>query len=133
MSMSRIRADIVLCWGAAVAWMAGIFILSAQSSLPDLTPGLPKLEEIGGHASAYAVLAALLWTALHRSGTRRPARGALVLAMLYAASDEFHQRFVPGRAAAVDDLVVDLIGAVLALLIISWLRGRRLAAQIARS
>lgn len=127
--MSKLRTDIALRWGAVVAWMAVIFALSAQSSLPELTPGLPKLEEIAGHASAYAVLAALLWNALHRSDVRWPASWALVLAVLYGVSDEFHQSYVPGRAAAVDDLVVDLIGAALALLLIGWLRSRRLAGQ----
>ena len=56
--MPELRTDIALRWGAAVVWMAVIFALSAQSSLPELTPGLPKLEEVAGHASAYAVLAA---------------------------------------------------------------------------
>lgn len=127
--MPKLRPAAVLRWGAAMAWMAVIFVLSAQSSLPELTPGLPKLEEVAGHASAYAVLAALLWSALHRSGARRPASWALIFAMLYGFSDEFHQSYVPGRAAAVDDLVVDLIGAALTLLFIGWLRSRRRAVQ----
>jgi len=106
--------------------MAVIFVLSAQSTLPDLTPGLPGLEEIGGHLAAYALLAALLWWALRGSGVRYPATAALLAAVLYGASDEFHQSFVPGRTMTISDLLVDLIGASLALLIISWQRARRL-------
>jgi len=36
---------------------------------------------------------------------------ALVFCVLYGASDEFHQLFVPGRQAKVRDVVVDAIGA----------------------
>ncbi len=31
---------------------------------------------------------------------------------LYAASDEFHQSFVPGRVCSIKDLVVDFVGAL---------------------
>jgi VanZ family protein len=117
-------------WAAVVAWMVVIFVLSAQSSLPDLTPGLPGLEEIGGHLAAYGLLAGLLWWALRGTGVRYPATVALVLAVLYGASDEFHQSFVPGRTMTVSDLLVDLIGASLVLVILSWRRARRLAMQI---
>jgi VanZ family protein len=107
--------------------MAVIFALSAQSSLPDLTPGLPGLEEIGGHLAAYGLLAGLLWWALRGTGMRYPATAALLLAVLYGASDEFHQSFVPGRTMTISDLLVDLIGASLVLAILSWRRARRLA------
>ena len=35
----------------------------------------------------------------------------------YGLSDEFHQRFVPGRFAGVDDLVFDTLGGLLAVAI----------------
>ena len=35
--------------------------------------------------------------------------------MLYACTDEFHQSFVPGRVAAVHDVLIDSAGAWLAL------------------
>jgi UDP-N-acetylmuramyl pentapeptide phosphotransferase/UDP-N-acetylglucosamine-1-phosphate transferase len=118
-----------LRWAAAAAWMAVIFVLSAQSNLPNLMPGLPGLEEIAGHLSVYALLAALLWWALRGAGIRYPAAWALVAAVLYGAADEFHQSFVPGRTMTVNDLLVDLIGAGLALLIINWIYLRRLRAR----
>jgi VanZ family protein len=41
-----------------------------------------------------------------------------MLALIYSATDEFHQSFVPGRhPSLIDVLVFDNIGAVVALLI----------------
>ena len=41
---------------------------------------------------------------------RRQGMRAAVLCVLYAASDELHQYFVPGRAALVGDVVIDALG-----------------------
>jgi VanZ family protein len=42
--------------------------------------------------------------------TKRRWSLSFVLAIIYAASDEFHQRFVPGRTATIYDLGFDLSG-----------------------
>ena len=89
------NGNAIIRWVAVLAWMVMIFTLSAQSQLPNLTPGLPGVEEIGGHLIAYSVLAGLLWWALRGVGLQYPATWALALAVLYGASDEFHQSFVP--------------------------------------
>ena len=41
--------------------------------------------------------------------------GVPLFCVLVAASDEFHQSFVPGRTPAVRDVGIDLLGALLAL------------------
>ena len=41
----------------------------------------------------------------------RIAGAALVVAALYAASDEYHQSFVPSRGASVEDVCIDTCGA----------------------
>jgi VanZ family protein len=75
-----------------------------------------------GHLAEYAILAMLLWRALrwHSEDPRRPWRWptvwlVLALAALYAASDEFHQTFVPTRVGCVRDVVIDTCGAALGL------------------
>jgi len=123
---SRMRRSIVLRWAAVIAWMGLIFFLSSRPDLPNFAPGLPGLEEIGGHLTAFGVLAALLWWALRGSAVRYPATWALVLAVSYGATDEFHQSFVPGRDMSLSDLMVDLIGASAALLIVTLLHARRM-------
>jgi len=99
-----------------VAWMGLIFYLSAQSTLPNLTPGAPEVESIAGHLSVFGVLAALWWWALRSAGVRRPAAWAFIIAVVYGMSDEFHQRYVPGRMADLFDLSLDAIGAAAVLL-----------------
>ncbi|MBE5819578.1 MAG: VanZ family protein [Clostridiales bacterium] len=38
---------------------------------------------------------------------------------IYAATDEFHQKFIPGRTASIWDVLIDSAGALTAILIIS--------------
>ncbi len=82
------------------------------------------------HLTEYAVLALLLWRAVRkpmkndpRSWLWREARLALLMVALYAASDEFHQTFVPTRTALASDVVVDTAGGVAGLLAL-WIFGR---------
>lgn len=74
------------------------------------------------HLCEYAILALLLWRALHGS-LPRPMRmptlfGAVLLGCaVFAASDEFHQSFTSSRTASVRDVFLDVVGAVLGLLV----------------
>jgi len=54
----------------------------------------------------------------------REARLALLIVALYAASDEFHQCFVPTRTGLVSDVFVDTAGGAAGLLAL-WAFGRR--------
>lgn len=75
------------------------------------------------HMSEYAVLAilAFLWL---RSGfslsERKNALLAFLLCVVYAAGDEFHQTFVPGRSGKPADVLIDALGAVSALLLLCF-------------
>lgn len=54
---------------------------------------------------------------------------SLVIGALYACSDEFHQRFVPGRGPAVRDVCIDSVGVLIGIgvmcLILRWVRRKR--------
>ncbi|MBW8864475.1 MAG: VanZ family protein [Verrucomicrobia bacterium] len=50
---------------------------------------------------------------------------ALAIVLLYAASDELHQVFIPGRTALVSDVIVDVIGGSIGLTVL-WLAGKKL-------
>ncbi len=122
----------VALWALAVGYMAGIFVLS---SLPVPTPAEEALARVGDkalHVLEYMVLALLLAFAIGSGPPPRLRRWApliaLAVAVVYAATDEFHQSFVPGRDADVLDYVADLAGATLGAAVQaawSWRAARR--------
>jgi hypothetical protein len=111
-------------WAAPFAWMGFIFFLSAQSRLPSVTPGMPEAQEIGGHLVVYAILALLWERALLSAGVRRAAWWTMAIVVLHGIGDEYHQSFVPGRAATVFDIVIDAVAGALAMLVSGWFRAR---------
>ena len=139
----------------AIVWMAVIFLgstdmLSAEHTSRFLVPFLRWLDprislaalnaiQLGirklGHLTEYAILAALLWRAL-RGGTRWQMKmsilfvGTWVVCALFAASDEFHQSFVPSRTASPRDVVIDVTGALIGL-VICWTFSMRRKPQTA--
>ena len=44
-----------------------------------------------------------------------------IFVTIYAMSDEFHQYFIPGRAALVTDVMIDSIGGLFGMMIIWFL------------
>jgi VanZ family protein len=102
-------------WLVVAAYLSVIFFLSALSTLPEL-PGAPsdKLQ----HATAYAVMSALVVWALVRGDWRlvtfRSVVAATLFCTLYGWTDELHQLFVPGRNYDVRDVLANATGAFLA-------------------
>jgi len=105
-------------WSAPLLWAAFIFFLSSQ---PNLRSGLPAFWDIFfrklGHIFEYFVLFLLLFGAFRKKNFSkgRSAFWAVFIAVTYAFSDEFHQRFVLGRHASLLDVGVDSIGIFFAL------------------
>lgn len=99
--------------------MSVIFIFSSQPS--DKLPDFDRADRIvkkGGHILGYGLLAISYWSALAWDGRKRPL--AWLLTVLYAATDEYHQSFVPGRSASAWDVAIfDNLGALTAL----WFAG----------
>ena len=74
-----------------------------------------------GHFTEYAILAALLWRGLRGTFTAI-GKGTLMgsvclLCAAFALSDEFHQSFVSTRTASLHDVMIDCIGAFVAVLL----------------
>ena len=99
----------LLAWLALVAWMGLIFFFSHQPG-DELVHfgGLDLLVKKGGHFTVYAILGILAASAT------RSWPLALILVVLYALSDELHQRFVPGRNGNALDVGIDTAGGVFA-------------------
>jgi VanZ family protein len=130
-----------LIWTFSTDWFSGsgtgwILVPLLEDVLPWLGQEQIQLAHAGirklAHMTEYAVLALLLFRALHDA--RRPARSsaaiALALSVAWAVIDEIHQSFVPSRTAAVGDVLFDAAGAALALavLLAVWQPGRGLRA-----
>jgi VanZ family protein len=129
-------------WMPAILWMALIFvgstdILSAEHTSRFLVPFLrwinPQISCATlnliqiiirklGHLTEYAILAALLWRALI-GGTRLRSKMSMLFAAVavacavFAASDEFHQSFIPSRTPSIHDVMIDICGALIGLAI----------------
>lgn len=80
-----------------------------------------------GHFTEYTILGILLASTVRRipkliTKSRQAILKWIILlpalcALLYAASDELHQRFVPGRSCELRDVCIDFSGACLGILI----------------
>jgi VanZ like family len=90
--------------------------------------GLHFLIRKAGHLTEYAILAALAARAFRNSSHQFLKRHwfwiSLLVAAIYALTDEFHQSFVPSRTASIYDSMIDSVGAFIALTII-WFWQRR--------
>ncbi len=115
-------------WGPAFVMMALIFLASGTSG-PDI-PNFGAWDLIvkkGGHMIGYALLAAAYLHGLTFNG--KPARntiiGSIIMAAIYAATDEFHQSFTPGRHPSLLDVSIDTIGATVGTTASAWIQSLR--------
>jgi VanZ family protein len=83
------------------------------------------LTRKAGHLSEYAVLAFLARRAFisstHELLQRHWFRLGLLLVVIYALLDEFHQSFVPSRTPSIYDSAIDILGGLTVLLIYKFL------------
>lgn len=94
------------------------------TSIPNPNIPAPGRSDLLAHLAIYGVFG---WLLARAPGVPR-ARTLLALALgasLYAAADELHQRFIPGRSASVDDWAADTLGAALGILAHAAARRRR--------
>lgn len=117
----------------AIGWMGVIYTLSAQDGrtsgslsggLSEILLsfiqylGIPLKEDTfhfllrkGAHFTAYLILG-LLFAYWLQAKSLKDYLLCLVFSFLYAASDEFHQRYVPGRSGEFRDILIDSFGAL---------------------
>ena len=129
------KIPVLRCWAlrigftsALAGWMTLIFYLSSltaeQSSRvwpydADVVFLLGGLRSILAHLLLFGMLAsfiqATMWSwSTYTNYSLRFTLGALILAALYGMSDELHQSFIAGRTMSATDLLVDAVGAAVA-------------------
>ena len=96
-----------------IVYAVFIFVGSSLSSLPPEIPVFNFGDKIL-HFCEFGVLGLLFWRSIRLWNIRWKGWPILILAwglgICYAASDEIHQLFVPGRQADVTDWLADIIG-----------------------
>jgi len=117
-----------------ITYMMFIFYLSSGDRLHGSgSPGGVSLEKLD-HIVEFGILGALLFLSfyltplaysflkdLSGSKLQNEFRCSLITGGLYGLSDEIHQAFVPGRKANPFDLVADIIGVIVGIIIMIWL------------
>ena len=104
---------IIYNWLLVIIWMGVIFYFS---SLPDLKSELPSAWDLVlrkiAHMAEYFVLTYFLAQALlgHKIKKSRVLFWSAFSAIIYAASDEYHQTFILGRSGAILDVLIDSMG-----------------------
>ena len=129
-------------YGPLVLWAALIFVGSTSVLSASHTSALlrvflwifPQASEAtlatihfllrkAGHFTEYAILALLAARAL-RTSYRKLLRQrwfwlSFLLVVVYALGDEFHQSFVPSRTASIYDSMIDMLGGLTALALLT--------------
>lgn len=68
------------------------------------------------HLSEYFILGLLVYNMISKYKKRTYI--AVIICILYAISDEFHQSFIPGRSCQTLDIAIDIIGSNLGILLL---------------
>lgn len=100
-------------WSLVLLYMYLLYWLSSQTSPGG--GGLPIPDKLA-HAIAYfgLCIVARLATGTVMSNAAVAMLAALGVAMLYGATDEWHQSYTPGRDPDALDWVADAVGALIA-------------------
>jgi VanZ family protein len=105
------------CLAFAAAMVFLLFYLGAKPIAVNL---FPEPWDKLAHFIAFGAIAGLLGIGMVRS------RPLLLVAVVSAigAIDEWHQLYLPGRSADVNDWLADFAAAIVAASLIEWLRAR---------
>jgi len=111
---------IIKYWLPVVLWCGLIFWLSSIQHLDTGWGFYDFILRKCAHMTEYGILYLLSRRAFAQTTTLPPTLSAFIFAVVYAASDEFHQSFVPTRGPSVRDVLIDSAGAYIALRLRQW-------------
>jgi len=113
-------------WLPTIIWMITIFSFSAHPSLHASAVAWQDFAvKKTAHFVEYFVFTGLLIYSLTRTTRLSWTRAllmAIIICIVYAATDEFHQSFVPGREPRIRDVLIDISGGLV--MVVFSLRSR---------
>ncbi|NTU65159.1 MAG: VanZ family protein [Chloroflexi bacterium] len=115
-------------WLPVIVWMGVIFIGSSIGDVPRVGgKTTDSLVHRAAHVLEFAVLGVLLLRAQSKDGpiTKRATINTLIVVAVYGASDEFHQRFTPGRSSEGVSVMLDVVGGAIGAGVWRWWRSSR--------
>ncbi len=95
-----------------------------EAAIREIRGNLTFVVRKAAHFSIYAVLGLLIYLLLceYNFSDRKANMLSVIISMLYACSDEFHQCFVDGRSGELRDIIIDTVGAFTGCSIIWFLK-----------
>jgi VanZ family protein len=94
-------------WWPPLAWAA---VVVTATSIPNVSLPGPSGTDKAGHFFMYGMLGFLVQRAATSTREVRVLGTVMAVLALFAAADEWHQAFIPGRSADVVDWVADTTG-----------------------
>jgi len=123
-----VKVPKVLYWLPTLFWMIVIFGFSAQPSLhASAIDWQDFLIKKSAHVTEYFILGLLLNFSLKKTTSLSVGRRCLLLiimGMVYASTDEYHQTFIAGREGRVRDVLIDCIGILGSAGILTFFKSR---------
>lgn len=112
--MQKKIETIIKLWLPVFLWCALIYYLS---SIPSLKSDLPNQLDLIfrkiAHIAEFGILTVLLFRAYLKSNgftIKKSISFAIIFALTYAFTDEYHQSFVFGRQGSLNDVFIDSLG-----------------------
>ncbi len=146
-NLDKVKRNKIISWVLLISWMIVIFIFSNQtgddsSSKSKFVIYLFNLMGLdleskfgdmatfivrkGAHMTEYFILYLFIYNVIrHYFSLRKRLFLSLIFVFLYACTDEFHQLFIPGRAGAFKDVLIDTGGGMIALILMSIVTARK--------
>lgn len=113
--MEKVRS-ILWYWGPGAIWMGFIFYLSSHQRVKATDSYLIDFAIFKTlHMIEYGLLYFFIFRAFYsrlsdQISLRQKMKWAFFISLIYAFTDEIHQRFVPTRNGQLKDVLIDLIG-----------------------
>lgn len=112
----KISVSIIINYLAVFVWCSVIFWFSNHSKISTVeSSAVDFFFKKTAHLVEYAILTVLIFRAT------KNIKLSIILSILYAASDEFHQSFIPGREPRVRDVIIDATGSTIGVILWSKL------------